>query len=177
MKTRHIAAAGLLACATGAASAGTNLVSNGDFSTDLTGWTQMGDPLLSQVLAGVFAAGGNSDGSLSQLLPTTAGTTYGISFDIMGDVAASTPGASHFTAYLGETRIYNALDGIADTRAIAVQTATSDATLLKFTYRNDSDWYFLRNVEVVAVPEPGISATLVVGLMLLGFTGMRKARQ
>lgn len=173
MKITSIMVAAVLACAAGIASASTNLVTNGDFSSGLDGWTVIGNADNTAGGAGVLIAAGNGDGSLSQALSTIPGGSYAVSFDLMGWGDAP----SYFTASFGGVQIYDVIGGLPSIHFSEIQTAATSSTLLQFTYRNDFEWYVLTDVAVIAVPEPEVCATLLSGLALLGFTGRRKTQE
>lgn len=173
MKITSIVAATVLACAAGIVSASTNLVTNGDFSSGLDGWTLTGNADYTVAGAAVLISAGNSEESLSQALATIPGASYDVSFDLMGWGDAQ----SHFTASFGGTQIYDAIGEVPSIHFSEVETAATSSTLLRFSYRNDSDWYLLTNVAVTPVPEPEVCAMLVAGIALFGFAGRRTAQQ
>lgn len=173
MKITSIVVAAILACAARTVSASTNLVINGDFSSGLDGWTVTGNADNTIAGAGVLIGAGSSDGSLSQVLSTIPGASYAVSFDLMGWGDA----LSYFTASFGGMQIYDVTGGLPSIHVSELQTAATSTTLLQFTYRNDTDWYTLMNVAVIAVPEPEVCATLLAGLALLGFAARRKTQE
>jgi hypothetical protein len=173
--------AGLLAVMlvlAGAGRANADLVVNGGFETgDFTGWTRAGNPGFTFVTtfnpnSGNFAAAlgpVGSPGYLGQLLATTPGTAYTVSFALASD--GLTP--SMFQATFGGTTLLSLTDLPATsgytTYTFSV-TATSPLTPLTFAFRNDPGYLRLDDVQVnptggpAANPEPS-------GLALLGLGG------
>jgi hypothetical protein len=163
----YLTAFAALAVFAGSSQAG-NIVVNGGFETgDFTDWTLGGntdfvltteDP--SYVHSGLWAAAlgeDYSDGTLSQELSTTAGSSYVLSFWLSGD--GMTPGSfNEFAASVGGFTLYDQtnLDLSSYVELTYTYTATSSMTLLTFTSRNDLDSFFLDVISVNAssVPEP-----------------------
>lgn len=172
-------------------SANANLVVNGDFETgDFTGWTQSGDFTYSSVGGGVYARSGVYGGqfgavedifgsgfggpvSISQTLSTIAGDGYHISFwlrkdDTMGGTAAfswEVDGVQQADPLAGESS-FEYQQYFADV------VATSDATVIRFTFLHDPAYYGLDDIRVV--PEPGALWLLAVALAAAG--GIRRSR-
>jgi len=62
------------------ATTGPNLVSNGDLTTDISGWTSVNSPITSNGTGGVtIQKNGSSDGQLTQAVTTVVGQSYKIS--------------------------------------------------------------------------------------------------
>jgi hypothetical protein len=171
----------LAALATGAASAA-ELVTNGSFETrDLSGWSQQGDTGFTGVQCGSgasdgacsFFAGTVGDNSiLSQVLATTVGTQYLVSFSYMPD--GSTP--SLLGVSFGSQVLLNLSDPVASgfVQKQFVVYASAASTALTFTVRNDPGFFLLDGVSVAAVPEPATAAMCAAGLLLIG---LRRARR
>jgi Protein of unknown function (DUF642) len=163
MKTKKliIAVFAAIVCFGGTVSA--DIVTNGGFETgDFTGWTLGGntdfvltteDP--SFVYAGLWAAAFGevgSPGTLSQELPTVAGSSYVLSFWLYGD--GSVP--NEFAVSVGSTDLFDAtnLDLSGYTPFTFDFQATGPGTMLTFTTENANDYFFLDNISVNSVPEP-----------------------
>ncbi len=184
----------LFAFATGAlAHASSNLVTNGSFETgDFTGWTLSGDTALTGVCdvstcPGNFAPqDGNyaayfgpvgDNASLSQMIPTTPGDTYTLSFYLANPVGG-TP--NYFNVTFGNSSFSFTNFGVAfGWQQFTMTTlATSDQTNLSFTFRNDPAYWFLDNVSVTqgTTPEPGTLALFGSGVLALAGIARRKFR-
>jgi hypothetical protein len=163
-----------------------NLVNNGGFETgDFTGWLQLNNfsfsgvscPGLGQAPEGncaAFFGPSGADGTLSQVLSTTPGTVYAVSFDFAADggspadfsatwngqslVSLSNPPTSSF-------QVYNFL-----------LLATGSSTTLSFNFRDDPAFLYLDAVSVSAVPEPTSMALLGIGLAAVWTRRRRKGR-
>jgi hypothetical protein len=161
-----------------------NLVVNGDFQTgDMTGWNGTGANIAYNFL-GVFNDSADFYHPLSlayidQVLTTTPGATYNLSFDLSSD--GQTP--NEFQVRWGGTMIWDQTNiprtGGADQTFFPVTlnglTASTVATDLVFGGRNDPGGLVLDNVSVSAVPEPATYAALL-GTAALCFVGLRRRR-
>ena len=143
-----------------------NLVTNGDFSNGSVGWTLTGNQELSSFDRGYWSNGAiGSDAFLSQIIGTTAGEIYNISFDAVinwGRIGAMLDGLTFFTAYSSghyETTV----------------AAKNDNALLTFFTHNDPSYNGLYNVSGdEKVPEPASLA--LVGLGLAGLVASRRRK-
>ena len=187
-----VAATLLLLCAPMAF--GQNLVSNGSFeSGSFSGWTTGGNFEDTEVVSGAFydysgAQQGNfyavlgpvgSDGTLSQTLATSPGTTYTFSFwlasvgDSPSDFSASWDGNQVLS-------LTNPNTGANWSLFSFTETGTGSDTI-SFSFRDDPAYIGLDNISVVAqtgtTPEP--SSLLLMGSGVIGLAGVirRKFRR
>jgi hypothetical protein len=165
-----------------AAVANANLVTNPGFETgDFTGWTQGGDTSFVGVnnavahsgTFGAFMGPVGSDGTLSQTLATTAGGIYSVSYWLASQAGATT---NDFSASFNGVTIAGSVLNNAGAFGYTQFTfsglvATTNSTVLGFTFRNDDSFWLLDDVSVDGaingVPDMGSSA-LLLGLALLG---------
>jgi len=172
-----------------------NLVTNGGFETgDLSGWSlSPGGPYdkvctTGQVVGaatcmahtGLYAMTLGLNGALdtlSQVLGTTAGTRYSLSFWLANDNPAAAA-TEEFDVLWNGTAVLNIGPGTVGTFAYGLNTFVVTGTgsdTLKFVARHDPSQWFLDDVGVNAVPEPGSLALACLALAGLGMTaGSRK---
>ncbi len=182
----------LLAFGTGVlAHASSNLVTNGSFETgDFTGWTLSGDTSLTGVCdvttcpgnfapqdgsyAGYFGPVGDN-ATLSQMIPTTPGDTYTLSFYLANPVGG-TP--NYFNVTFGNSSFSFTNFGVAFgwQQFVMTTVATGSDTQLSFTFRNDPAYWFLDNVSVTqgTTPEPGTLALFGSGILGIAAFARRK---
>ena len=204
-KLKLVAIAVSLAALAMPASASVELVTNGGFEIDpvtnsdgfttfssgaqgLTGWT-IG--LGSVDLVGSYwsAASGNNSldlngnmrGGISQLLQTTTGQLYQLSFDMAGNFASG-PAIKRMSVnvdghiYSFDTTLTSA-GSMGWTHYVSMFYATSDSARLSFTSLVDDAYGpALDNVSVIAVPELQSYAMLLAGLGLMGTIVRRRNR-
>lgn len=171
---------------------GQNLVLNGNFGTgSFTDWTLSGDPNNNGVCsvstcpagfapmstyAAFFGPVGDTT-TLSQMIPTTAGDTYTLSF-YLADPVAGTP--NYFSVSFGNATLSlnNWGSSFGWQEFSLITTANSSSTDLSFTFRNDPAYWFLDNVSVTqgggTVPEP--SSVFLFGSGLLGLAGLARRK-
>lgn len=177
------------------AHADSNLVTNGSFETgDFTGWTVSGDLTFTGVCDVSTCPGGFApqDGNyaayfgpvgdtatISQMIATTPGDTYTLSFYLANPVGG-TP--NFFSVTFGNSTFSFTNFGTAfGWQQFEMTTvATGDETSLSFTFRNDPSYWFLDNVTVSqaggTVPEPGTLALFGSGVLGIAGLARRKMR-
>jgi hypothetical protein len=128
-----------------------SIVANGNFESGLTGWVKSGNTTYSNANcsggAGTcFYEAGPVDslGYLSQILSTTPGDIYTLSFKLWNGKTASGADENYFSVSWGGVEIPASVkdDVYAlawDTYTFAGLTASSINTTLKFAFQNDTD--------------------------------------
>jgi hypothetical protein len=187
-----------------------NLVTNGDFETgNFTGWTVTNAASGSNIavrtippghgtLGAAFGATGTASDSISQILATTPGASYDLSFFYEVGFPGGNPlppANNKFEVFFNGVSVGSPLfpqsdvnPGFINPVTITGLIATGSMTTLEFQGRNalslstqtSTGYDYLDDVTVTAsVPESGTSALLmVVGLMgLIGFNRIRAARR
>jgi len=161
-----------------------DLVTNGGFETgDFTGWTQFGDQTFTAVdvlspHSGTYAAyfGPANTGGISQLLATTAGTYYDVSFWLMNEadvLGNSGPNSFEFSwDGVVQTTLTNA-PAFGYTQYSYVLQATGSSTQLKLNYQQIPAVWDLDDVSA-AVPEPGSLALAGLAVALVAMQGRRR---
>lgn len=154
-----------------------NIVTNCGFETGtLSGWTATPAGYLGQYYGvdtidahtgtyGAYLAGQSSSVFLSQVLPTVAGTTYYVAFDLAHPDANILPYNNSFSVSFGSTTLYSETDlAFGYTQYIFSGKATSASTTLQFGALDPLNFFSLDDVAVYAAPEP---STLALWLPLL----------
>jgi len=193
-QTRKIVAVALLILGTAVFASASNLVQNGSFETgDFTGWTVTGDTSLIGVCMtstcpgnfppqdGIYAAFFGPVGdtaTISQNLTTQIGQQYTLSF-YLADPVGGTP--NYFDVKFGSSEFSITNFGVPFgwQKFELTMTATSNSSLLSFTFRNDPAYWFLDNVVVQGggqgtTPEPGTLALFGTGAIGLAGFARRK---
>jgi hypothetical protein len=161
-------------------------VTNGGFETgDFTGWIQSGNTDFTGVdtffpqtgsYAAYFGPAG-STGSISQSLTTIPGQDYMISFWLMNEEGDP----NSFEAAFGGITLMTLTDAsdFPYTFYTFTETASNASTVLSFTFRQDSTFWDLVNVSVIAtaVPEPGTWAMMILGLGMAGLAIRRQRKR
>lgn len=126
--------------------------------------------------AGSLAPDFGAIGSLSQVLSTTAGQIYTLSFWLASD--SSVP-PNLFAVYWGGTQIYSATNLVQfnyTQLSFNNLAASGNSTTLEFQYQNDDSFFRLDDVSVTAVPEWSAKSFAIVGFGFLGFVCWRRNR-
>jgi hypothetical protein len=170
-------------------SARANLVANPNFDLSPLGvdWTFTPAPSGSDFFYGAgptfgafsppnsanFGAVGAFDDEISQVLATTPGASYTISFELAHD---STNAENDFSVTFGGTTVFSIVNTaeFGYTLETVTGVATSSSTTLAFFGREVPAWYDLDNVSVVPTPEPPTWSMMLVGFAGLGFAGYRR---
>ncbi|MDO9050426.1 MAG: PEP-CTERM sorting domain-containing protein [Methylotenera sp.] len=180
--------------------ANANLVTNGSFEADvqangtwaiynnLTGWTGASNVELRNNVAGVASDGVNyveldttSNNSIFQMISTTAGDLYDLSFDYSPRMGVSSQSNIIQAFWNGSLLSQITGSGVGKTGnnwyTLSFSVIGSGSDKLTFSAAGISDSFggSLDNVSLVSlVPEPGIWSSLSAGLMLIGFMGFRR---
>lgn len=163
-----------------------NLVSNCGFETgDFTNWTLSGHDSASGYngidygvdsadsrsgVYGIYVAGFGGVLDLSQILPTTAGTSYVISFCLAQSLAPIAPYENSFSANFGSDNLVSLMQvpAIEFTEYQFSASALSTQTALVFGARDDNGFFSIDDVSVTAVatPEPRAGCLALSGVGL-----------
>ena len=162
------------------------VVVNGGFETgsfppwtedDPSPFTNIGsDPLFAH--SGTYHANLGADGTprnLEQTLTTTPGLFYDLSFWLANDSGEPTNSFDVFwdgalVLSLANAPVFNY------TQYNYSLQALDSSTVLKFTYRNDDDFFRLDDVSAVGIPEPSVTWLILPALGVLGLVKYRGAK-
>ena len=161
-----------------------NLVVNGDFEAGtLAGWTTAGDTAYIGVAnaiahGGTWAAyaGPDPSGSIAQVLTTTPGQSYGVSFWLQLDDSATPNNFSWSWNGVAQGAAMSDVSAFAYTRFGATVAATGASTMLQFNFANPQSFWLLDDVAVSAVPEPAGAALRLPGCWRWARCGGVRAR-
>lgn len=189
----------LWSCVAGNPPANAGLVTNGGFETgDFSGWQHFYDETSSD--DGVFARGGlfepasgnfaayfsafnTTTSGISQVLSTTSGQIYTLSFQLsnIDDPIPDIGLGNSYLVQVGNVTLFSGNDVPASPYTVfSTQfTATSSESVLTFTFNNEISWFLLDDVNVdalAAVPEPSSFALLSLAIGGLGLYRVRRRR-
>jgi hypothetical protein len=146
----------------------------------LSGWIHFGNTGVASVSgpphSGVFAASLGPVGSLGfleQIVPTTPGVSYNLSFFLRSD--GLTP--NEFQVFWNGSLLSDQLNLPAfdyTLRDFPTLLATSSTTPLVFCFRNDLGFFQLDDIAVSPVPEPATMVLLGTAMARLGLAARRK---
>ena len=165
-----------------------NLVKNCGFETgDFSDWTvthaaggilAVGiDPLVihSGFFVAAFGAEGATDDSISQVLSTTAGHDFHLSF-FLANFGPAPAGEADFRASWDGTTVFSASTfAFAYTQFSFVVPGTGSDTL-QFAGRNLPEFYALDDIVVTPVPEPSTLSLVGLGMLLVSALLWRKKK-
>ena len=191
MKNKNLSHAAAAVCGLAALPTlfGGDLIVNGGFETgNFTGWTRGGDYHLTDVTfsvplethTGTGAAVLGTDlgtaaiaGSLGQSISPSPGETYTFSFWLRNN-----DGAAEFHAYWNGTELLSlhpdgAFVWTPYSFTVVGPATFSDPTL--FVFKNSTDFLYLDDVSLTAVPEPAaLAGAAVMGLSAISFVIRRR---
>jgi len=167
---------------------GPNLVTNGSFESNLTGWSTSGfvaldfdyriDSTFAQSGSKSFAGGAiDSLGFLSQAVATTPGTSYNIDFWLASDGFFE----NELQVLWNGNVVFDRKDLFPQgfTQVVVDPLATGTSSTLAFGFRNDSGLLHIDDVSVravSAVPEPSSLALLGLGIAAIARRRARKTQ-
>jgi len=151
---------------------GTNIVQNGGFETagfspwtvtDSTGSTTVSSSAAHSGTYGVLSGALRTTATVSQSLPTYPGQSYLLSFWFSNPNSGSYgPNNQTFQASWNGSTIFNTNSTSSSfiipwTNVKLIVTATSTTTTLKFSMRNDPDYFYLDDIGVTPINPPAIT--------------------
>jgi hypothetical protein len=161
--------------------AGTNLVTNGNFATgDFTGWSPSDGSIVIDSSfappADSFDAAFNGGGILSQIIPTTSGRAYNLSFSLLDEAGSF---LDTFTVTFGgfsTTITGDTAAGSYQSEAFVIPGSdiTGSSTTLSFQGSNPSSQSWnLDDVSVVAAAIPEAPTVAILGGAVLMMLSLR----
>ncbi len=185
---KRLILAGAIVMLSAATSFGGNIVVNGGFETgDFTSWTWQPSAMGGSAgvdISGAYAHSGNAaaalgpygtDGFLSQILSTTAGTPYELTYWLANvpDGSGNVWNNDFECSWNGGEILASALTNAGPfgyTQYSYVVTAASSSSSISFGLRQDARFFTLDDVSVSTIPEP--ATLLLVGTGALGIFGI-----
>ena len=156
---------------------------SGDLSpwmvTDSSNFTELGSDSAFAHTGSYYVALGATGvlGSLSQVLVTSPGTMYSISFWLANDGGAP---PNEFDVFWNGASVFSSMNS-PNSGYISFSfnnlLAAGPATTLEFRYRNDADFFRLDDISATVVPESSTLSLALLGFALGGFAWQRKSRR
>jgi hypothetical protein len=118
-----------------------------------------------------------SEGVLSQMLLTTVGQEYEISWYLAVGNLAGQSSPNDFKVTWGGVPVYSATDlpsSASYTKYSVTAVATAPTTTISFGFRDDPDFLFLDDTVVTAAPEPSYFVATGLGLAALFLVKKRR---
>ncbi len=169
-----------------------DVVNNGGFEIGgFSGWTQSGAADAVSVAndhphtgTHYAAFGSETEAYLEQSLTTVAGQAYSLDFWLASGQQNGSTAGSYFKAEAGGVTLFE-IDsrGVFDpnfpnafpyTAFSGLFTATAASTTLKFTLQHETDYFFLDDISVTAVPLPAAFWLFVSGIGGISVIGRRR---
>jgi hypothetical protein len=163
-----LALAAMFSCS---AQAAVNLITNGDFSAGLAGWTETNSCCYGTDASGFHEGAINTNGMLSQTFSDPVGAQLTLTFNYSANDSSSYQYVTFDSVTVAGSLVSGPSPYTAYTFALGAGTGSD--TLI-FNGRNNPSYNTLDNVSVTAVPELSTWALFLVGFAGLGFAGYRR---
>lgn len=114
-------------------------------------------------------------GSLSQVLGTTTGQSYTLSFWLANDITVGLPSGNSFRVLFNGIQVFSLTNSSAfgyTQFTISNLVATGGATALEFVYNHNNDFWRLDDIDVSAQGVPEAMSTIWLALPAFGALGL-----